>query len=277
LAGNYKPEYLRGVHQAVVEFRNLLVKYLDLHEDTVVAPGLLPSITPRADANRNEIYELRRQIGIAAGRASEATEITGGKIAVQGYNLPIDPIVNWRFITYPKPIVTPADVLDTADYAVGRLEAMIARAEAALPPSMGPTELHPLVWGAAAKLWEIGEYRRAVAAACDAVEQHGRAITNRFDVQSGSSMWQSVFSSQPPKPGQPRLRWPGDPSHITVKGMNDGLVQFAPGVQMTIRNQSTHGQGENEYTEQEALERLAALSLLSRWTDECNLETAEGQ
>jgi len=54
--------------------------------------------------------------------------------------------------------------------------------------------------------------------------------------------------------------------------MNAGLRQFAPGVQMTIRNAAVHGTA--ELGEQMALEQLAALSLLARWLDDCNLVEA---
>nr|WP_131102853.1 TIGR02391 family protein [Streptomonospora litoralis] len=57
--------------------------------------------------------------------------------------------------------------------------------------------------------------------------------------------------------------------------MNSGLRNFAPGVQMTIRNSSTHQlQGLDE---QAALERLSALSLLAQWVDECDLFQAPDQ
>ncbi|MFF7205356.1 TIGR02391 family protein [Streptomyces sp. NPDC008141] len=55
--------------------------------------------------------------------------------------------------------------------------------------------------------------------------------------------------------------------------MNDGLRQFAPGVQMTVRNTSAHGT--DEMSAQDALERLAALSLLARWVDACDDEISQ--
>lgn len=55
--------------------------------------------------------------------------------------------------------------------------------------------------------------------------------------------------------------------------MNDGLRQFAPGAQMTIRNPAAHGDAMGE---QDALERLAALSLLARWVDHCRLVEVKG-
>lgn len=54
-----------------------------------------------------------------------------------------------------------------------------------------------------------------------------------------------------------------------MKSMNDGLRQFAPGVQMTIRNPATHST--NEMGEQDALERLAVLSLLAGWVEQCEV------
>jgi phytoene dehydrogenase-like protein len=66
--------------------------------------------------------------------------------------------------------------------------------------------------------------------------------------------------------------WPGDLGDRAVKSMNDGLRQFAPGVQMTIRNGAAHGTA--DMAEQDALERLAVLSLLARWTEECVLVEA---
>jgi hypothetical protein len=109
-----------------------------------------------------------------------------------------------------------------------------------------------------------------VAAAGDTLAAHVKTITTRNDVPE-TALWQETVSSSGAAPGKPRLRWPGDPANRDVKTMNEGLRQFAPGVQMTIRNPAAHGL---ELSEQEALERLAVLSLLARWVDECNLEEA---
>ncbi len=65
------------------------------------------------------------------------------------------------------------------------------------------------------------------------------------------------------------LRWPGSDDDLSVRSMRDGLRQYAPGVQMAIRNLATHGA--EELAVQPALERLAALSLLVRWVDQCEV------
>ena len=64
-----------------------------------------------------------------------------------------------------------------------------------------------------------------------------------------------------------------DPEDRDVKTMQDGLRQFAPGVQMTVRNPATHRQG--VLTEQEAFELLATLSLLARFMERCEVRSAE--
>jgi uncharacterized protein Ymh len=99
-------------------------------------------------------------------------------------------------------------------------------------------------------------------------------MTGRNDI-SETALWQETFSDRPPSPGKPRLRWPGEASNRDVKSMNDGLRQFAPGVQMTIRNPAAHSS--TAIDEQAGLERLAALSLLARWVDQCQLITAEAE
>ncbi len=47
-------------------------------------------------------------------------------------------------------------------------------------------------------------------------------------------------------------------------------MSFGRGCMMRVRNLYSHG---HEPTEQEALEALAALSLLARWIDDAGVET----
>jgi uncharacterized protein (TIGR02391 family) len=136
------------------------------------------------------------------------------------------------------------------------------------PPTVDVAQMHPAVWGQTARLWRDGHYRQAVSAAADAVVQLAKSRTGRNDIPD-TSQWQQAFSKDDPQPGKPRLRWPGHQTDQTVKSMNEGLRNFAPGAQMTIRNPATHGPG--EITQQEAVERLSVLSLLARWVDQCDL------
>lgn len=63
--------------------------------------------------------------------------------------------------------------------------------------------------------------------------------------------------------------WPGDVTDKTVKSMRGGLNQLATGLNLTVRNVTTHTR--EDLSEQEAMERLAAYSFLARLLDECQL------
>ncbi|HEX6445129.1 MAG TPA: TIGR02391 family protein [Streptosporangiales bacterium] len=130
--------------------------------------------------------------------------------------------------------------------------------------------------GAAKALWRDGHFRNAVSSAAEALGVSVKHRVGRKDI-ADTSLWRETFSSDDPKSGKPRLRWPADATDLTVKSINEGLRSFAPGVQMTIRNSATHQL--DDLDEQAALERLATLSLLARWLDECDLveAPAEGQ
>src|SRR5665648_1241176 len=74
------------------------------------------------------------------------------------------------------------DVLGGADQIVGRLEAMILKAEVSAPPLTGVEAMHPLVWGAASRLWGDGHYRAAVSAGAEALVAQVKSLTGRKDV-----------------------------------------------------------------------------------------------
>jgi hypothetical protein len=268
------PEYLTAVATAVTEFRDRLSEFLELHERNEgpgglggLARGILPAVFPRDDADPQEIARRAARVSVAAGRAAAATSLTGISVGVQGVGV-IDPIMAWHTITRPKPVMEADDVLAACDLAVGRLEGLILQAEAERPPTVGAEAMHPTVWGAAQRLWRDKHFRQAVAAAAEGVVLMVKMRTGRNDVAE-TALWQETFSDNDPLPGKPRLRWPGDPKDRDVTTMNAGLRFFAPGVQMTIRNEAAHGAAEMD--EQSALERLSTLSLLARWVDECEI------
>ena len=81
-----------------------------------------------------------------------------------------------------------------------------------------------------------------------------------------------AFSEKDPKEGQSRLRFPAITDEQTQESMRQGVMSFGAGCFQAIRNPVGHlPNEENELTEQEALERLAALSLLARWIDEAEV------
>ncbi len=271
------PNYLKAVAKAVQEFRAALVEFLELHVINEgfgsLAPGIAPAVIPLDEADPDEITRRREKVTRLAGRASAAAQLTATSISVQGPmgSDVVDPFMNWVTITRPKPMLESVDVLSACDYALGKLEELILRAEAEIPPTVGAEAMHPAAWGPIARLWRDGHFREAVAAASESVVAMVKARTKRNDV-SATDLWRQTFSDKDPRPGQPRLRWPGDPNDQDVKTMNSGLLSFAPGMQMTIRNSAAHSL--SELDEQAALERLSALSLLARWVDECDIVEA---
>ena len=83
----------------------------------------------------------------------------------------------------------------------------------------------------------------------------------------GRSLGQAACPRQAPA----ALAWRS--TDRTVKNMNDGLRQLAPGVRSLVRNLATHST--EEWQEQRALENLAALSLLAVWVGQCELLEAD--
>ncbi|WNV87530.1 TIGR02391 family protein [Umezawaea sp. Da 62-37] len=265
------PEYLKSVAEAVTQFRAALVEFLELHVANEgfsgSVAGFAAAVLPRDGVDEREIARLREKVTRLAGRASAATPLTRDPSSMRG-SVVIDPIQDWVTITRPKSRLVKTDVLDACDYALGHLDDLIRRAEADLPPSAGAEALHPAVRGLVARMWRDGRFRECVAAAAESVVGMVKARTGRDDM-SVADLWRQTFSDEDPRPGQPRLRWPGDADEQDVRTMNSGLLPFASGVWMTICNSAAHPP--DGLDEQAALERLSTLSLLARWIDECEL------
>jgi hypothetical protein len=131
-------------------------------------------------------------------------------------------------------------------------------------PSVIADQFHPHVWPAAAPLWDTGQYRVAVQQAAVSLSAHiamkaGSHLTERELVAQ-------VFTTNEPTGNQVRLHFPGDKASKTWKSRQEGLHLVAQGAFAGIRNIATHTG--DEWTEQEALEHLAVLSVVARWADE---------
>lgn len=263
------PTYLRTLAGDVAEFRAAFVSFLELHTPTWTGTGrgMFPAVSPLEDVDQADLNERRARVSTAAGRARRAPALTGVRFGVTGFG-EVDPIAAWGTVLQPKPLLEPENIIDACDQMIGSLEDMAAQAEADLPPTVDVAQMHPAVWGLAARLWRDGHYRQAVQAGADGVVQLLKSRVGGPELDD-TARWNQAFSEKDPEPGRPRLRWPGDQTDRTVVSMNDGLRRFAPGTQMTIRNPATHGPG--EMTQQEAVERLSVLSLLARWVDQCDL------
>lgn len=135
-------------------------------------------------------------------------------------------------------------------------------------PTMAADQLHPNVWNEAARRWNAGNYSDAVQRAATYLNANVQDLLQRHDV-SDSELMREAFSSSAPTPGKPRLRWPGDDDNLSVKAMRTGMLNYAQGLFSAVRNLATHSVA--ELPQQVALEQLAALSVLARWIDECEV------
>ena len=266
----HSPDYLRQLLADLEEFRHAYDGVLQLCVPTGVARGLAPAIIPKEGIDPEVLDAATARVHYSSGKIAELASLTGAKLVVEGAPAPIDPFVNALAALDPKPIVEPRNVIQMIHFARGRIEGMLQRADATLTrPEAQREELHPTVWGAAGRLWRDGYLRRAVAAAAEAVTLMMKNRTGRND-KAETDLWRQAFIEGDPKPGEPRLRWPGNPRDRDVSTMQAGLMAFAPGVNMVIRNPATHR--DEDPSEQVALEQLCVLSVLARLVDQCRLE-----
>ena len=166
-----------------------------------------------------------------------------------------------------------ASAMDATLRLVGRLRDMSIRSEIFGPtgPLLAANQLHSWVWNAAVDRWDSGHWTDAVDAAARAVEELTQQKMNLTSL-SGPDLYSKAFSTEPPEPGRPRLRF-GEIPEKSEDGKtsrrwtsaHEGAGAFGRGCAQGIRNMHAHGTA--ELSEQEAIEFLAALSVLARWID----------
>lgn len=171
------------------------------------------------------------------------------------------------------------DIRDWSQVAGSVLGAVKARRDHAdkLGPS-GPVlaarSMHPKVWQVASAYWDTGLYDDAVEAAAKVVRAEARAKVGKSDLDE--STVGDLFSPDDPKPGMPRLRFPNVPRDDakTWEALHRGALHFTKGAFLALRNPRAHlilNSGELQ-----ALEELAAFSLIARWIDGCDVATTDG-
>lgn len=137
-------------------------------------------------------------------------------------------------------------------------------------PELSAAELHPWIWSGAQSLWQSGHYREAVEAALKKLNAETQNKVRRRNV-SETKLFQESYSTDDPVPGRPRLRRMHNDGSDTYTSMQRGAMALAEGIYAGIRNPLSH-EAEHELSEQEALEYLAAASVLARWVDESEVE-----
>jgi uncharacterized protein (TIGR02391 family) len=140
-------------------------------------------------------------------------------------------------------------------------------------PTLDASRLHPWAWEGARSMWQSRHYRQAVVDALKKVNAEAQNRTGRHDL-SETDLFTQLFSANPPKPGEPRLRLRDDEGSDTFRNLHRGARALAEGLFAGIRNVVSHTVAETEADEQVALEQLAAVSVLARWVDDARLETA---
>lgn len=142
-------------------------------------------------------------------------------------------------------------------------------------PELSAAEPHPWVWSGAKSLWQPGHYREAVEGAIKKLNADTQNKVGRRDV-SETDLFKQAFSLDDPKAGKAGLRRMKDDGSDTYRSVQRGAMNLAEGVFAGIRNPLSH-EADQEFSEQEALEYLATLSVLARWVDAATVERAEGE
>lgn len=278
----YGVDYLNRLLDSVARFERAFGLWMEtqVESDHMSAHGLFPTVWPKDGQDKDELRRLELDVAEAAGEAARAPSVTGALVAVAGLGV-IDPIANWTLMSAPKALLAPSDIRTCTATIRGRLRAMIAEADAAEDsdlPGFAPSQLHPVIWTAAAAHWTTHQHRVAVREAAEALTLEWKARLNRSDVDD-TVFWQQSLSPGDPETGKPKIVWPGEPADKTTKSMRGGLEPLAKalnglatGLNLTVRNVATHTQ--NELSEQEGLERLAAYSYLARMLDSCEIRRA---
>ncbi|KAA0022558.1 TIGR02391 family protein [Antrihabitans cavernicola] len=131
-------------------------------------------------------------------------------------------------------------------------------------PRLAASELHPTIWGTAARLWDDGHLRAAVQTAATALEGLLQGIAGPGVSGEGLA---GLFATSDPVKGSPRLRIRGvAPASKTWKSAHEGAGAMVRGAFMAVRNLVSHP-GWPEPNSGEALEMLAVLSYVAHLVD----------
>jgi hypothetical protein len=138
-------------------------------------------------------------------------------------------------------------------------------------PDLSASKMHPWVWQAARSLWQSGHFAQAVGVAAIKVNAETQNKVGRSDI-SETDLFNQAFSKDEPQSGKSRLRFTSAGNEVTAEDMRRGVRAFAEGCFAAIRNPLAH-EG-HDLPETEALEQLAALSVLARWVDRAEVRKA---
>jgi hypothetical protein len=138
-------------------------------------------------------------------------------------------------------------------------------------PSIDASKLHPWIWEGAKSLWQSGHYGEAVMAAARKLNAETQNKLGRRDLGE-TKLFQEAFSTNPPDGGKRRLRLALADGSAGFKDRQAGAMQLAGGLYTGLRNIGSH-EVTDELPEHEALEQLAAFSVLARMVERASVET----
>jgi uncharacterized protein (TIGR02391 family) len=153
-----------------------------------------------------------------------------------------------------------------------KMPSVLSNADLPSGPSKSLSALHPIVAGASTPLWNDQHYRDAVLQAARAVNSQAQSKLRRYD-KADARLLVEAFSENPPQPGSPRLRFPGEPMSETWRDRLRGARTLAEGAFAGIRNIAAHDQV--EWNRDTAMDYLSVFSVIARWVDEAEIHRTE--
>jgi len=156
--------------------------------------------------------------------------------------------------------------------AIGVLDSQVAAEEHLRPdgPMLLAEQLHPWVWGAAWPLWQAGARGLAVEQSAKTLVARAQQKTGLYS-QTDRELMEGLWSERPATKEQPRLRLPRGPNTKTWESQQEGARSLSRACFTGMRNVASHHLDPG-WSEAEALEYLACLSVLARWVDEAEVE-----
>jgi uncharacterized protein (TIGR02391 family) len=131
-------------------------------------------------------------------------------------------------------------------------------------PALAAGSLHEWIWGAAAQFWDAGQYEVAVEYGAKSLNAH---IQKKCGMSTADRELASEVFSPKPSAKNVRLWLPGPRDLDGWRSRQDGLHLLAMGAFAGIRNVVAHSVVAG-WSQQEALEYLAVLSVVARWVED---------
>ncbi|MFJ7215069.1 TIGR02391 family protein [Amycolatopsis sp. NPDC098790] len=214
---------------------------------------------------------LDPQLEDLVDKVRERTRLARDVIAAMGETPLADKVVEKSEGMHGHPF-TQARLAIVEALAILSQRAELAEIVGPVGPRLSASELHPVIWGAAARLWDDGHHRAAVQTAATAFEGLLQSVAGPN--VSGENLG-LLFSTKDPAAGSPRLRIRKlDPSSKTWNSVHEGAAALVRGTFMGVRNLVSHP-GWPDPSPREALEMLATLSYVAHLVDQA--DAIEGQ